>query len=128
MPKRTNEDMLREQYFKLLPDIHKVVSYLDAEIRYRTRKILQQLNPHEQLVIESRIKECESAVESLRRRQKDGGTFDPEKLGSYSLLDLPDLAGVRVLVFPRSRLNEVNDALATLFTGWIPDPVPDDQG
>jgi hypothetical protein len=127
MPDRTNEDLLREQYFKLLPDIHKVVSYLDAEIRYRTREILQQLKPHEQLVIESRVKECESAVESLRRRQKEGGTFDPEKLGTYSLLDLPDLAGVRVLVFPRTRLNEVNDALATLFTGWIPNPVPDDQ-
>jgi hypothetical protein len=128
MPERTNEDLLREQYFKLLPDIHKVVLYLDAEIRYRTREILQRMKPHEQLVIESRVKECESAVESLRRRQKEGGTFDPEKLGSYSLLDLPDLAGVRVLVFPRTRLNEVNDVLATLFTGWIPDPVPDDKG
>jgi ppGpp synthetase/RelA/SpoT-type nucleotidyltranferase len=128
MPERTNEDLLREQYFKLLPDIHKVVSYLDAEIRYRTREILQRMKPHEQLVIESRVKECESAVESLRRRQKDGGTFDPENLGRYSLLDLPDLAGVRVLVFPRTRLNEVNDVLATLFTGWMPDPVPDDEG
>jgi hypothetical protein len=67
-------------------------------------------------------------VESLRRRQQEGGTFDPEKLGSYSLLDLPDLAGVRVLVFPRAKLNEVNDLLAALFTGWIPNPVPDDKG
>jgi hypothetical protein len=125
---RTHEDVLREQYFKLVPEIRRIVWYLEAETRYCTREIFQSLKPYEQLVIKSRVKECESAVTSLRRRQ-EGGTFDPEKaLGYYSLLDLPDLAGVRVLVFPRARLVEVDQALRAVFTEWTPDPIPDGKG
>jgi hypothetical protein len=127
MPERTIEDRLREEFFNLLPDIRRVLWQLEAEIRFGTLQILHRLKPYEQLVVKSRVKECESAVKSLRRRQ-EGGTFDPEKPGHYSLLDLPDLAGVRVLVFPRSRLIEVDDALRTLFTDWISDPVLDDTG
>jgi hypothetical protein len=127
MPERTIEDRLREEYFDLLPDIRRVLWQLEAEIRFRTLQILHRLKPYEQLVVKSRVKECESAVKSLRRRQ-EGGTFDPEKPGRYSLLDLPDLAGARVLVFPRSRLIEVDDALRTLFADWTSDPVLDDTG
>ena len=127
MSERTSEDILREQYFNIVPDIRRVPMYLEAEVRYRTRKILQELKPHEQLVVRSRVKECESAARSLRRRQ-EGGTFDPERAADYSLLRLPDLAGVRVLVFPRKRMIEVDEALRTLFTDWAFDPVPDDRG
>lgn len=128
MAARTHEDVLREQYFRLIPDIRRVVWYLEAETRYHTREIFQRLKTYEQLIIKSRVKECESAVKSLRRRQ-EGGIFDPEKpLNCYSLLDLPDLAGVRVLVFPRRRLIEVDRALSSVFTQWIPDPIPDGRG
>jgi hypothetical protein len=127
MPERTIEDRLREQYFDLLPHIQRAVWQLEAEIRFRTLAILRNLKPHEQLVVKSRVKACESALKSLRRRQ-EGGTFDPERLAPYSLLDLPDLAGVRVLVFPRSILNEVDGELRSRFTGWNSDPVPDDRG
>jgi hypothetical protein len=119
--------MIREEYFDLLPDVRRVVWYLEAEIRYHTRQILQRLKPYEQLIIKSRVKDCESAVRSLRRRQ-EGGTFDPEKLGGYSLLRLPDLAGVRVLVFPRGRVNEVNSELSAQFVHWSSDPVLDGRG
>ena len=124
MPVRTSEDLLREEYFNLLPDIRRVLWYLEAEVRYHTRQILQTLRPYEQLVIKSRVKECESAVKALRRRQ-EGGTFDPEKSDLYSLLRIPDLAGIRVLVFPRSRVNEVDTALRIPFAEWSPDPVLD---
>lgn len=127
MPERTIEDRLREEYFDLLPDIRRVVWQLEAEIRYHTLPILHNLKPYEQLVVKSRVKECESALKSLRRRQ-EGGTFDPEKPGDYSVLHLPDLAGVRVLVFPRNRLIEVDNALRSLFTEWTSDPVLDDRG
>lgn len=133
MSKRTTgdavkvEDLLREEYFDLLTNIQRVVWQLEAEIRCHTLPILQKLKPHEQLVIKSRVKDCESALKSLRRRQ-EGGTFDSERPGGYSLLDMPDLAGVRVLVFPRNTLIEVDNALRTLFTDWVFDPVPDDKG
>lgn len=133
MPRRTTEDkikvedLLREEYFDILPDIRRVVWQLEAQIRCHTLPILQSLESHEQLVVKSRLKDCESALKSLRRRQ-EGGTYDADKPGGYTLTDLPDLAGVRILVFPRGRLHEVDSLLRTLFSDWAFDPVPDDAG
>jgi hypothetical protein len=127
MAERTPEDTLREEYFNLVPDIRRVMWYLEAEVRYHTRHILQRLKPHEKLAVKSRVKECESAVKTLRDRQ-EGRTFDPDRPGDYSLLDLPDLAGVRVLVFPNSRLVEVDNALRDHFPNWLGKPVKDDSG
>jgi ppGpp synthetase/RelA/SpoT-type nucleotidyltranferase len=116
-------NLLREEYFDLLPDIRRVVWQLETEIRYLTLPILHSLKRHEQLVVKSRIKECESAVKTLRKQE--GRFFDPEKPGGYSLLDLPDLAGVRVLVFPNSKLVEVDNALHEHFREWTYKPVKD---
>jgi ppGpp synthetase/RelA/SpoT-type nucleotidyltranferase len=127
MPERTRKDRLREEYFDLLPDIRRVVWNLEAEIRYYTRDVLKRLERYEQLVIKSRIKDCESAVEAFLRRQ-EGRAFDPENPDEYSMRDLPDLAGVRILVFPKSRLVEVDTALRSHFSNWKSDPVPDDIG
>jgi hypothetical protein len=80
------------------------------------------LRPYEQLVVKSRVKECESALNRLLG-PKEGRTFDPDKPGGYSLLQLPDLAGVRVLVFPNSRLVQVDDALRNRFVDWTPKPI-----
>jgi hypothetical protein len=56
------EDLLRDEYFDLLPEIKRVVWQLDTEIRYLTLPILQSLKSHEQLIVRSRVKECESAL------------------------------------------------------------------
>jgi ppGpp synthetase/RelA/SpoT-type nucleotidyltranferase len=122
---RTPEDRLREEYFDLLPEITRVALQLEAEIRFYTLPVLHGLRRHEQLVVESRIKECESAINTLRDKQ-EGRTFDPNKQGGYSLLELPDLAGVRVLVFPGTRLIEVDRVLRDRFSTWISKPVKDD--
>jgi hypothetical protein len=126
MPRRSIEDQLREEYFDFLPEIRRVVWQLEAEIRYYTLPILHSLRPYEQLVVKSRVKECESALKKLR--ENEGRVLDPGKSGRYSILNLPDLAGVRVLVFPNSRLVEVDEALLDHFAGWTPDPVKDDGG
>ena len=123
MVSRTIEDRLREEYFDLLPDIRRVKEELEARIKYYTLPITHRLDRHERLEISSRIKECNSAVDALRRRQ-EGGTFDPDRPDSYSLCALRDLAGVRVLAFPTSRVSEINEALRTQFSSWDSDPVP----
>jgi hypothetical protein len=123
----STEDLLREEYFDLLPEIRRLVWQVEAQIRYHTLPILQRLKPHEQLVVRSRVKDCESALKSLRRRQ-EGNTCDRERSAAYTLKDLPDLAGVRILVFPRSKLMEVDEALRGHFTGWTSDPVPEGAG
>jgi ppGpp synthetase/RelA/SpoT-type nucleotidyltranferase len=133
MPRRSTdeavkiEDLLREECFDLLPEIRRAVWQLDTEIRYLTLPILQTLKSHEQLVIKSRVKECESAIRTLRANQ-DTPFFVPERVNEYSMLNLPDLAGVRVLVFPNYRLAEVDQVLRPHFPGWTAKPVRDNDG
>ncbi len=125
---RTIEDRLREEYFLLLPDIRRVTAQLEAEVRYCVLPILLKLAKYEHLVVTSRIKECESAVDALRRRQ-EGGTFDRDRPTLYTLTSLKDLAGVRVLAFPTRRIPEADEELRKRFGSWEADPVrgPDGQ-
>jgi hypothetical protein len=118
------KNQLRDEYFCLLPHIRRVKDQLEAEVRYALIPILNNLETHERLQVFSRIKECESAVDSLRRRQ-EGATFDKLIPDKYSLNQLKDLAGVRILVFPRKRLmEEVDKTLRKDFSSWGEDHVP----
>jgi ppGpp synthetase/RelA/SpoT-type nucleotidyltranferase len=123
---RTVEDRLREEYFDLLPEIRRVVEHIEAEVRYRLLPLSRKLHKFERLDVTSRIKECESALESLRRRQQ-GAIFYPSPVEPYTLTNLKDLAGVRVLVFPQSRISEVDSILREVnaFSEWVADPVRD---
>ena len=127
MPERTAEDRLREEYFDLLPEVRRVAEQMEAKIRYHLLPTLRRLAKFEQVVVKSRIKECESALQSLRRRQ-EGATFASDLAGEYTLSELPDLAGVRVLAFPRTRLVEIDEVLRPVFPGWTFDPVRGDRG
>jgi hypothetical protein len=132
MAERTIEDRLREEYFDLLPEIRRAEAHLKAEIQFHTLPILRRLGTHEQLVIKSRVKDCESAINALRRRTKEGkrrefATFDRNRPEDYSLLELKDLAAVRVLVFPLSRLAEIDEVLKSCLPDWTPDPILSDQ-
>ncbi len=133
MSERTIEDRLRQEYFELLPEIRRVEAQLKAEIQFHTLPILRSLGLHEQLVIKSRVKDCESAINALRRRTKEGkrrefATFDRSRPEDYSLLDLKDLAAVRVLAFPPGRISEIDEALKLRLPDWIADPIPNEHG
>ncbi len=129
MAERTVEDRLRQEYFLLLPEARRVLGELETKVRHCLLPLSNRLNKYERLVVTSRVKDCESALEALRRRQ-EGATFDPERGESYTLTSLNDLAGVRVLAFPKGRLTEADATLRrhTLFSSWSPDPVPSDAG
>ncbi len=122
---RTAEDRLREEYFTLLPEIHRVADRLEAEIRYHMLPISGRLERHERLAVKCRVKSCESALEKLRARQ-EGRTFQRSRPEIYTLTSLNDLAGVRVLAFPRRRLAEIDRKLRKVFSSWTADPVEDD--
>jgi hypothetical protein len=126
MADRTIEDLLREEYFDLLPDIRRVVQELEAEIRYYTLSTSRSLKSPERLEVTSRIKECESALDALRRHQ-ESRAFDTDRPELYTLSALPDLAGVRILAFPRGRLSEIDQALREHFPSWKSDPVRDEN-
>ncbi len=123
MSERTVEDRLREEYFVLLPEARRALEELETEIRYCLLPLSMKLDKYERLVVTSRIKDCESALGALRRRQ-EAATFDPEKADSYILTQLNDLVGVRVLAFPRSRLIETDKSLRQHFPSWTSDPIP----
>lgn len=122
MVERTVEDRLREEYFALLPDIHRVAEQLETEVRYCILPISLKLAEHERAVVTSRIKKCESALDALRRRQ-EARVFQTDPPKDYTLTSLPDLAGVRVLAFPRGRLIEIDGLLRKQFPNWKSDPV-----
>ena len=98
--KRTVEDRLREEYFELLPDVRRVAEHLEAEVRYSILPICRRLGKYERVVVTSRVKNCDSALDSLRRRQ-EGGTFDRDRTTPYTL-ERPARFGRR----PRSRVSK----------------------
>ena len=89
MAERTVEDRLREEYFKLLPDIRHVAEYLETEIRHFMLPISHELDVYEQLNVKSRVKECDSAVNALRQRQETR-TVDDGQPEAYTLTNLND--------------------------------------
>jgi hypothetical protein len=129
MSERTVEDRLREEYFALLPESRRLLEELEAEVRHCLLPLSSSLDRYEKIEVNSRVKDCESALGALRRRQ-EFATFDPDRADSYTLTSLNDLAGVRVLAFPRSRWREANDTLRhyALFSSWTSDPIPSDEG
>jgi hypothetical protein len=128
MAQRTVEDRLREEYFLLLPETRRVLEELEAKVRHCLLPLSSRLAEYERLVVTSRIKDCESALQALRG-DREAGTFDRERGDSYTLTSLNDLAGVRVLAFPKGRLTDANAALRghPLFSSWAPDPVRADN-
>lgn len=121
---RRIEDRLRAEYFDLLPEIRRVAEQLEAEIRYHLLPLSKQLKNHERLLVTARVKDCESALQKLRR-DLQFATFDNDQPERYSLTSLKDLAGIRVLAFPRGQLSEIDSALHTIFH-WNSDPVMGD--
>jgi ppGpp synthetase/RelA/SpoT-type nucleotidyltranferase len=122
MTVRTVEDRLREEYFCLLPAVRKTRERLDAKVRHNLIYILDGLRGYERLEIRSRIKDCESSINALKRRQ-EGSLFDPDYPEKYSLRLLKDLAGVRVLVFPRGLIQRVDASIRKDFESWTADHV-----
>ncbi len=122
MTHRTVEDRLREEYFILLPEIRRVVRQLHTEVAHSLLEATLNLKHHERINIEARAKESQSAIDALRRRE-ESRQFDENAPENYSLTSLPDLVGVRVLVFPRPLLGQVHTVLRSKYSDWNADPV-----
>jgi hypothetical protein len=62
---RTVEDRLRAEYFQLIPDMQRTLVALEADVRHHLLPVMIALNRYEQVRIGARLKECESAIDSL---------------------------------------------------------------
>ncbi len=134
MVERSIEDRLREEYFELLPAMTRVAQSFTTEIECLLRLFRNGLAPYESVVVKTRIKDCRSAIDKLRRqvnpkdpteKRNPGDIFDPDRPEKYSLLLLRDLVGVRILVFPPKRAAQVDRALRSKFRSWESDPILD---
>jgi len=117
---RLVEDLLRAEYVALLPSMQRTLTQVETEVRYALLPLTLPLDRYERVLVRGRIKESESAVDSLRRRQ-EGGTFVPETPGRYSLTSLPDLVGIRVLTFPHRHFENVRRLLSPMTDAWTAD-------
>ena len=119
--KRTAEDVLREEYASLLPELRFLRHVMQVTANHSLLDVRETLGGHERIDVESRVKSCESAIDKVRRRT-EGGTFDPST--RYSLTQLKDLVGVRVLVFPKQRAKDAIIRLKRAFPRWRADHLP----
>jgi ppGpp synthetase/RelA/SpoT-type nucleotidyltranferase len=119
---RTVEDRLREEYVSLLPSIRRATDEIEAEARYLLRPVARDLEPHERLVIRCRVKECESAIAALERR-REYSSFRSAPPADLTLRSLNDLAGLRILAFPKQRVAQCDELVRARFAEWIADPV-----
>jgi hypothetical protein len=124
---RTVEDSLRSEYVRLIPAMRRASIAVETGVRHLLLDLTLDLHRHEQVIVKSRLKECESAIDALRRRQPFG-LFDSARDTRYSLTALPDLVGVRVLSFPQRRLEEARVALSPRLNGWVADHVLSSAG
>jgi hypothetical protein len=122
MSERTVEDRLREEYFLLAPDIQRVLYQVQTDVSYTLLPMTLALKHHERIQIEARAKACDSAIDALRRRE-EARQFDEDAPTRYSLSRLPDLAALRVSVFPRSQLEIVHSVIRLRYAQWTSDPV-----
>ncbi len=122
---RSVEDRLREEYFDLLPEVRRTLLQTETRVRGLLLDVSLSLERYERLLITARIKECDSAINALRRRQLLR-LFDQERTDGYSLTSLRDLAAVRVLAFPQHVMNDAHAALRPVLADWTADPIPDE--
>jgi len=120
---RLVEDRLRAEYVNLLPAMKRIQVSMETEIRYLLLPTILGLDRHEQIVVRARLKDCESAVESLRRRQ-GWSAFDAEHPERYSLTALRDLVGLRVMTFPGQRFRDAHRVIRRRILDWTADPIP----
>ena len=121
MTLQSTEDRLRAEYFQILPTLRRVQNHLETEIRYALLPLSGSVATHERVVVTSRIKDCESAIEKLRRKEQ-GRRFNPDLMSTYRLRNLKDLVGVKVLAFPSALRVRADSALRQTFPDWTPDP------
>jgi len=124
---RTVDDRLRAEYFELLPDIRRTLLETETRVRRDLLDVSLALERYERVLVTSRIKECDSAVDALRRRQPLG-LFVDERALEYSITALHDLAAVRVMAFPERRVADAHNSLRGTLSNWKADPVPSVDG
>jgi len=70
MTQRTVEDHLREEYFFLSSEIKRVLHQLQTDVACLLLPATLALKHHERIHVEDRAKDCDSAINALRRREE----------------------------------------------------------
>lgn len=80
MNKLTTEDRLRQEYFELLPELLKIQQLMEAKIKWYLKGMIYNFDKkYQRIEVVSRIKDCDSAIETLKRKQKQTHSFGEDK-------------------------------------------------
>jgi hypothetical protein len=90
MTQRTVEDRLREEYFLLSPQIKRVLHQLQTDVAYLLLPMTLHLKHHERIHVEARAKDCDSAINALRRREEARQFDEDVPTCSFARLPAPD--------------------------------------
>ncbi len=121
---RLVEDYLREEYIILSPLLNKIKINLEIDINKQILPIVNKLQSFERVSVVSRIKTMKSAIEKLQSKQ-EGKTFQQNYPEKYSLKQLKDLVGLRVLYFPETLKEELHCIIINKYKSWKYEPVMD---
>lgn len=102
------ESQLQLEYLKIANKLYKAQEYIEIEIKHTIKTQLLKAVHANKILISSRVKDCNSAIISLKKKE-EGRVFRDNK--QYSITQLNDLIGIRVSVFPLTLLELVKTPL-----------------
>lgn len=120
MSQRLVEDLLHDEYYKILPNLNLARVNLEINIKHIFLSIINDLQSFERIEFHSRVKNVESAIEKLKSKQ-DGKMFIQDPSNKYSLLELRDLVGIRILFFPYSLEKRILNCIQKKYSLWEKD-------
>jgi|ERR1041385_1889892 hypothetical protein len=98
---RSIEDVLREEYFAIAPEVRRALLETETRVRSALLSISLRLQRYERVVVTSRMKDCDSAIDALRRRQSLG-LFDPAHEAAGRGATYRDVGGLTHQKFTRA--------------------------
>lgn len=121
------ESNIRKSYHELLPVLKKIESLLVSKVQWYLRSEKFNLKEYERISVESRIKSCDSSLEKLVKKYPAPGQEGSNirryinTSNDFSLDKLSDLVGIRILVFPSSKILRIQKIISREFS-WKLDP------
>lgn len=119
------ESQLQLNYLKIANELFQAKEYIEIEIKHTLKTLLLEPVHANKILISSRVKDCNSAITSLKMKE-EGGVFRDDK--KYLITQLNDLVGLRISFFPLTLLERVKPQLLSYLKNNFEQTVePDDS-
>ncbi len=118
------ESRLQLEYLKVASALYKAKEYIEIEIKHTIKTQLLEAVHANKILISSRVKDCNSAITALKKKE-EGRVFRDGR--QYSITQLNDLIGLRISVFPLTLLELVQSPLLSYLENNFEQPFQTDH-